>query len=151
MPNTRNWPVRGAHGMALGQYHTFTDWSLVPEEIPVFNPPPVRTNFVEVPGMDGLLDYTTVLTGSPNYGNREGSFNFIVLPDLDWAVAYSTIATAIHGKKLGCILDDDQSYFYSGRFWIDSWKSKRGYSRIVLNYNVDPYKYLISDPTQRSL
>lgn len=143
MSNTRNWPVRSAHSMTIGGYHTFRDWYMVPEEgeIPVFNPPPARINMVEVPGMNGSLDYTDVLTGAPSYGNRTGSFSFLVLDDIAWPTAYSAIMTAIHGKKLNCVLDDDPNRFYTGRFTVNEWKSNRGYSRIVIDYNVDPYKY----------
>ena len=140
--NTRSWPIRGAHGLTLGGYHTFRDWSMIAEEIPVFAMPEPKTNFVEVAGMDGALDYTEVL-GNVTYKNRKGSVNFLVLNDTQWQAAYSAIAMATHGKRLNCILDDDPNYFYTGRFAINKWQSERDYSRIVIDYDLDPYKYPI--------
>ena len=140
MPNTRNWPVLSAHSMTIGGKHTFRDWYMVPEEIPVFQPPPVKQNRIDVPGMDGDLDLTEIF-GDVSYGNRVGSISFVVLDDITWATAYSTVLNFLHGQRLNCILDDDPTFFYSGRFAVNKWKSEREYNRIVIDYILDPYKY----------
>lgn len=143
MPNTRNWPIRSAHSMTIGGKHTFRDWYMVAEAIPVFQPPSPRENLVEVPGMSGVLDYSDVLTGTPTYGNRTGSFSFIVMDGGNWTSIYHTVLNFLHGQKLNCILDDEPDYFYTGRFSVNEQESKKEYSRIVIDYNVDPYKYPI--------
>lgn len=137
----QNWPIRSAHSMTIGGHHTFRDWSMVPEEIPIIAPPPVMENYVDVPGMDGMLDYSDVLTGRPSYGRRTGSLNFIVMDGGDWPASYHAALTALHGQKLNCILDDEPEYFYTGRFSVNKQESSRGYSRIVIDYDLDPYRY----------
>ena len=147
MSNTRNWPIIGAHGITIGGHHTFRDWSLVAEEIPVVSPPETKTEYVDIAGGSGLLDYTDALMGKAAYGNRTGSWSFLVLPDTSWAAAYTAIMAAIHGKRMNCVLDDDTSYYYTGRFFVNEWKSNRGYSRIVIDYNLEPYKNAVGDST----
>lgn len=122
--------------------NTWDDWHLVPTSRPKFSMPPVKTQYVDIPGGDGVIDLTTALTGRPHYGNRQGSIEFLVMNDYgDWAVRYSNIATFLHGKRFRAYLDDDPLYYYEGRFTVNEWKSEAQWSRIVLDYNVGPYKY----------
>ena len=130
-----------------GTVNTWDDWHLVPTSRPVFQQPSTKTNYIEIPGSDGNLDLTEVLTGRPTYQNREGSFEFIVMNGYrsSWAGGHSRFANWLHGKKLRCVLDDDPGYYYEGRFTIDEWNSNNDgtWSNITIGYNVDPYKYRI--------
>ena len=136
------------HSITIGDKNTWDDWHLVPTSRPKFTMPPVKTSYVNIPGGDGVIDLTTALTGRPTYGNRQGSFEFLVLNDsLDgetdyglWHERYSEIATYLHGKEFKAILDDDPVYFYEGRFSVNEWKSEAHWSKIVIDYNVGPYK-----------
>lgn len=144
---SRNWPRIAAHSMTIGGKHTFTDWGMVPAEIPVFSPPIPKTNYLDIPASNGSIDYTEVLTEKVYYQNRTGNFSFIVLDSGTWASTYSTVLNFLQGKRLNCILDDDTAYFYTGRFWVNEWKSSRQHSTIVIDYNVEPYKQSISNTT----
>ena len=129
------------HSVTFGNKNSWTDWHLIPSSRPVINPPPVRTNFIEVPGMDGAYDMTEWLTGRPNYQNRTGSLEFVVANDYtSWEVAYSTIMNYLHGKRMTLRLEDDPEYYYEGRFAVSQWKSDKWYSIIVINYTMDPWK-----------
>ena len=131
----------GEHSVIFGDKNSWTDWHLIPTSRPVFNPPEVKTNYVDIPGMDGGIDISEILSGHPVYKNRTGSFDFIVDPDWkDWSVVYSEIANYLHGQSLRAVLTDDPTYFYEGRFSINAWKSSAQYSSITIDYNVDPYK-----------
>lgn len=121
--------------------NTWDDWHLVPSSRPAFAMPSVKTQYIDIPGGDGILDLTNALTGRPRYGNRQGSFEFIVINGYgDWASRYSNIATYLHGRSFRATLDDDPLFFYEGRFTVNEWKSDAHYSRIVIDYNVGPYK-----------
>lgn len=131
----------GEHSITFGDKHTWNDWHLIPTSRPVFNPPSVKTNIINVPGADGSLDLTDTLTGYPLYANRSGSFEFAVANDYwNWEIAYSTIMNYIHGRRMKAILDDDPKYYYEGRFSVNSWKSGKDYSTITIDYNVAPFK-----------
>lgn len=129
------------HSITLGDKNTWDDWHLIPKSRPLFNPPSVKTNYIEIPGGDGSLDLTTALAGRPVYKNRTGSWEFYVENGFkDWTVLYSEIMTYLHGKKLKAILEDDPNYYYEGRFAVNAWKSDPNWSIITIDYEVGPYK-----------
>lgn len=129
------------HSITIGTKNTWDDWHLIPTSRPVFNPPPVKTNLIEIPGGDGVLDLTTALAGRPLYRNRTGSIEFFVDNDFqDWTVLYSEIMIYLHGQKLRAILEDDPNFYYEGRFAVNVWKSNKERSSITIDYDVNPYK-----------
>ena len=135
------------HSIQFGGKNTWDDWHLIPTSRPLFNPPQVKTNTIEIPGGDGVLDLTTSLAGRPTYSNRTGSFEFAVENDYrDWAVLFSEIMAYLHGQAMRAILvDDDPEYYYEGRFSVNTWKSDPGYSKITIDYSVGPYKKAVND------
>lgn len=141
MSNERQWPIIAAHSMTIGGKHTFRDWSLVPTEILSFSTPTPDLRYQEVPGASGSLDTTDVLTGSVSYRDLTGSLNFIALPDKSWPIARSDVLNYMQGKRLACVLDDDPEHFYIGRFWVSKWMPRPGYSEVVIDYNIEPYKW----------
>lgn len=130
------------HSITFESKNTWDDWHLIPSSRPLFNPPPVKMNLIEIPGGDGVLDLTNVLAGRPLYGNRTGSIEFYVENGFkDWAILYSEIMTFLHGQKMRAILEDDPGYYYQGRFSVNAWKSDKERSVITIDYSVDPYKH----------
>lgn len=128
--------------------NTWDDWHLIPKTRPVFNPPQIKTHYIEIPGGDGVIDLTESLTGRPMFGNRTGSFEFYVDNDFkDWTHLYSELLAQFHGQQLMAILEDDPKYYYFGRFSINTWKSEAARSTIVIDYNVDPYKRTLLSST----
>lgn len=129
------------HSITFGEKNTWEDWHLIPSSRPLFSPPKVRTKNVEIPGANGDLDLTTVLTGEPLFDNRTGSFEFYVDQGYwTWVEAYSSIMDYLHGEYLRAILEDDPDHYYEGRFTVNSWKSDKDYSKISIDYNVDPFR-----------
>lgn len=129
------------HSVRFDDRDTWDDWHLIPTTRPVFAPPPVKFKYADIPGSDGDLDLTTVLTEYPGLGNRTGSFEFIVANDyLSWVEAYASIAAYIHGKDMRAVLEDNPEFFYSGRFTINQWRSDKNSSLIVIDYDVAPFK-----------
>ena len=134
------------HSITIGDKNTGDDWHLIPATRPLFNPPTVKENMVNIPGGDGVLDLTASLAGRPTYNNRTGSWTFYVQNGFkDWSVLYSEIMVYLHGQTFKAILEDDPAYFYEGRFSVNQWKSDKDYSQIVINYNVGPYKKEINN------
>lgn len=130
------------HSITFGDKNTWDDWRLVPSSRPVFNPPAQKVKTLDIPGGDGVLDLSQALTGYPVYQNRTGSLEFIVMNDFKpWHMAYSDIMDYLHGQTLRATLEDDPEYFYEGRFTVNAWKSQKDWSRIVIDYNVGPYKW----------
>lgn len=146
------------HSVTFGEKNSWDDWYLIPTSRPVINPPQQKTNYVEIPGLNGILDLSESLTGFPTYQNRTGSIEFIVMnnqldisPNIGrnfdfkrWHRTYSDIMDYLHGKSLKAILEDDKSYYYVGRFSVNDWKSDEKYSTITIDYDVYPFKKELS-------
>jgi hypothetical protein len=129
------------YSVTFGTKKSWDDWHLIPSSRPVINPPPIRTNFLEIPGMDGELDLTEALVGRPTYGNRKGSLEFYVDSDYGtWVERYSEISNYLHGQKMHLVLEDDPTFFYEGRFSVNVWRSEEVRSVIVIDYNLLPFK-----------
>lgn len=138
------------HSITFGDKNTYDDWHLVPSSRPLFVPPEVKTNLVEIPGGNGSIDLTTALTGEVTYSNREGSFEFYVLNGYSkWHEKYSELLKYLHGKSMRATLEDDPDYYYEGRFSIDSWDSEKDWSKVTIKYNVFPYKFSWHTPNDR--
>lgn len=130
------------HSITFGDKNTWDDWRLVPSSRPVFNPPAQKVKTLDIPGGDGVIDLSQALTRYPVYQNRTGSIEFIVMNDFKpWYMAYSDIMDYLHGQSMTAVLEDDPEYFYEGRFTINTWKSEKDWSRIVIDYDVGPYKW----------
>lgn len=134
------------HSIYFGDKNSFDDWHLVPVSRPVFQPPGVKTKFIDLPGSDGSIDLTETVTGYPLYDNRSGSLDFYVMNGFDeWHQIYSDISDYLHGQVLKVVLEDDPEYYYEGRFSVNQWKSNKDYSQISIDYNVNPYKWSLRD------
>lgn len=134
----------------IGGEHIYTRWGLVMESAEI-SPPEAETIEIEVPGRHGKLDITQNLFGMVPYRNRSIQMIF-KMPDEDtWAETYSEIMTAVHGKQLQVVFDSDPGYYYYGRCYVRSHKRGGKIVEIEIECDADPYKYLISDPTQKTL
>lgn len=141
----------GTHSILFDDKDSWTDFGLVPTERPYVVMPPVRENTIEIPGMNGVLDLSDVPLGYPTYGVRTGSWTFYVAHDvtqLSWEQTYAKLAQYFHGRKHQCILTDDRSYYYQGRFSLGNLKADKMCDQITINYTLEPFKWMIWTTTQ---
>lgn len=126
--------------------NTTDDWKIVPLKRPAIASPSVKTITTDIPGANGVLDFTSALTGIPYFNNRAGSIEFMVLNDFrKWNEAYSDIMATLHGKKVKFVLEDEPDYYYEGRTTVDTWDSSdQHWSHIMINYDVKPFKKSVS-------
>ena len=134
--------AKAYHSITFGDKNTWDDWHLIPTSRPFVPPPSPDINEVSIPGMNGVIDLTELLTGYTTFGNRSGSFQFYVMDEYwpNWQTAYSTIMAYLNGKHMTMILDDDPGYFYDGRFTVSQWNSGKNVSSITITFSVHPYK-----------
>ena len=69
--------VKSYNDESIRRINTWDDWHMLPTARPMFTPPDVKTNYIDIPGGNGSLDLTEALTGYPLYSNRTGSLNFV--------------------------------------------------------------------------
>jgi len=137
------------------RYDTYTSFHLIPDGRPDVASPGVKTNYVDIPGTNGSLDYTEALNGL-TYQNRTGSWEFYVLNDYGksdqaWAVRWKDLMKKLHGQYFDRIWLEDEgvkksdgtftrSWYYQGRISVNEWKSDPQFSKVVLDYTLEPYK-----------
>lgn len=134
-------------GVTFGVYHSYADWKLIlsKKEIGL---PTVKTTTVDIPGSDGTLDLSEVITGRVCYGNRILVFTFVTgdsLTGTTWAELLADVSGAIHGQRLDIILDDDAAWKYTGRVTLDSFATSRATHTIVIKCDCSPYKINLTD------
>lgn len=126
--------------------NTFDHWHMVPEERPISKMPTQKTKYLEVPGSDGILDLSELITGRPLYNNREGEFSFYILNGYDtFENIKSKVANYLHGRKKYAVLIDDPDYLYEGRFEVNFENDDSlNHSKCTISYNLKPYKIKFS-------
>lgn len=150
--------------------HSWENFSLIPTSRPFVAPPTQKTQTVDIPGGNGIIDFTNSLHKWPVYNNRTGSWTFYAVdyseydmlqdnnsnyildsnnepiigfvPSEDWSEYYTRILNALNGKKVAIVFDDDPDYFYYGRVSVSEWVSSNNgtYSGITISYDLFPYK-----------
>ena len=131
----------GAHSVYFGDKNTWTNWFLIPDSRPVFNPPKQKTQYLDIPGASGSIDLSESLFPYPVFYDREGTMDFIVDNDHKaWHELYSEIMDYLHGRRMRARLEDDPNYYYEGRFSVNEWRSEESNSVISIDYRVEPYK-----------
>lgn len=122
-------------------YNTWDDWHLIPSTRPLVVPARQKQYLYDIHGGNGSIDESDTLRNFPLYNDREGSWEFYVENDYGyWQSRYTDIMESVHGLKCIVTLDDDPSWYYTGRVYVNDWKSDKDRSKIVLDYTLYPYK-----------
>ena len=59
--------------------NTWKDWRLIPLTPPIFSQPPLKESYLDIPGMNGLIDLSFSFGPNQLYSNRTGSFEFYAI------------------------------------------------------------------------
>lgn len=137
----RNFDIQSIQWM-----NSWWRWHMVPTSRPLVNPPNAITEYDIIPNRNGVVDETDQLPSGVYYGMRTGSWEFVVLHEYNynWFYVYNDILSYIHGQELRVQLADDPNWYYVGRVYVNKWKSDPHNSKVVLDYELDPYKYSVS-------
>lgn len=111
-----------------------------------FPAPAVKTNVVNIPGANGVLDLSEVLTGRPTFENTEGELSFFI-PDPS-ATDVSALQNMIHGQRVRLRYDGDTSHYREGRLTITEDSRADVLRRITCKVDAAPFRYSISESTQ---
>lgn len=128
--------------MIFGSYDTNTN-GLILTSVKI-GVPAIKKYEIDVPGSNGKLDFSGFF-GDIKYENRELEFEF-VRDHSDVTEEMSSVTTALHGKKVDIITDQDQDHIYKGRLHVKEWDyvSKRT-TKILISCDCEPYKYKIAN------
>ena len=119
-------------GYGLGLY--WTDFSATAPEVETFT--------VDIPGRNGLLDYSEALTGSPVYKNATLSATFVAACTMaEWHKLYQNIRQELHGQVCTIVADSNSSYAYRGRCTVDSTMEDAKHAVFTISADIEPYCY----------
>ena len=125
------------------KYHSYDDWGLYVTNTDYIKEPKQNTNYVAIPGRDGLLDLSDVVTGRPTYSGREISIQLSGHRNkVNWDSAISAFRNNINGRICKLVFDNDKSYYWRGRIDIKDFESVMSLGVFQVDIpNADPYKY----------
>lgn len=119
--------------------NSLEDFGLFPTNRPVILPAKAMTNFVEVPGMNGSLDYTEALRDKVVKSYNTGTWDFQLWKDsADWYVLYSALLAYFDGSEFSDVyLEDDPTHKYKGHIRVSDFKSPSpGMPTVQLTYDL---------------
>ena len=150
IPDDKN--IYGSRGYMNGR-NTWKDWHLIPSSRPVINPPTIKSNYIDIPGGNGTIDASSILTTYPVYNDREGQIEYYVTRNYEgygaWHKVYSEILNYLGGNIFKVVMEEDPHFYYRGRINVNQWKSEKDWSKIVLDYHLEPFKYDMLASTDR--
>ncbi len=130
-------------------YNTYIHWHLIPVTVPVVAEPAPVYNYIDIPGRDGALDLSNYLIGRPTYGDRIGTFEFYVDHEQgsgNWASRRDEISAILNCEKIMKMQLVDEMVngkkpYYKGRFHLKQWVPDPSYSKVIIEYRVEPMQY----------
>jgi len=124
-------------------YHTLNDWNLALGNNNYIGDPEMETTYIQVPGRNGLIDASEVISGRRIYTKRALSFELGgVNPRLNWDGIISGLRNNVNGRVCRLTIDNDTSYYWRGRVYINGFDRFRDLGTLKLDVPVaDPYKY----------
>lgn len=129
-------------GVMIGNKHTWEDWGLIWTNTTISSPK-AKTKTIKIPGGNGVLDLSELLTGHICFENRSITLSFM-LHDKDirtWQSVYSELLNCCHGKRMKVVLDSDPTHYWEGRISLSSAKKAKFHSTVEIVLDADPYKY----------
>lgn len=130
----------------LDKYNTFLDWDLILTSKDVASPE-LKTNNVDLDGMDGTLDLSEALTGTISYTDRTVSATFWTDHGTreERSLLLRNIRQALHGKKVKIVEPDDPEHYLYGRVKIKDEVNNKVFATFTIEAVCEPWRYTLTD------
>lgn len=104
--------------------------------------PQVRKITETIPGRNGVLDYTSTITGYPTYENRIIRLILCIHKDekAELEAARDNIFKLVHGKKVNISFNDIEGIF-TGTGQIETEEDGLRYKRLTISVDAYPYRF----------
>lgn len=134
----------------LDEFNTWYDWRLVLTSKDV-TPPEPKTNYVDIDGMSGTLDFSEALTGEITYNDRTVSASFWTCEGShkDREKLLQKIVSTLHGKKIKIIEPDAPYHYFLGRVKVKPSKNILPYAELSIECTCEPWRYAVNDIVRR--
>lgn len=132
--------IIGAYDTALDGLWTLTAWN--------FSKAVANEYYADVPGHNGPLDLSTVLTdGEPYYGSREfeATFESSEGTRLEREERINQMINKLDGWRANIILPDDLHHYINGRVRVEKLYNDPSHCSVRVSATCDPWRYNTSE------
>ena len=128
--------IIGTYDTAVEGLWTLAEWALGSAEH--------QESYVEVPGHNGSLDISTVLTdGEPYYGSRE--FSAILESSegtrMEREERINQMVNRLDGWRFNIVLPDDSQHYIQGRVRVEKLYNDPAHASVRVTAMCDPWRY----------
>lgn len=128
--------IIGTYDTALEGLWTLTEWALGKAE--------AQENYANIPGHNGPLDLSTVLTdGEPYYGSR--AFEAVLESSegtrLEREERINQMINKLDGWRFNIILPDDTLHYINGRVRVERLYNDPVHASVRISATCDPWRY----------
>lgn len=107
-------------------------------------PPSIKSNTLEIPGGNGVIDLSYALTGDSLYGNRKMDFDMYIIDVDNYEKVKTEVSNFLHGKTFDYKITMDPDYIYRGKFEVASYTHKMyqqgKVATLKISINAEPFK-----------
>lgn len=133
--------------IVFGTYDTAVEgpWTLTGWE---FSAPEQKTEYWDIPGRNGLLDASTVLTdGEPVYNNRTltATFECSEGTRLERESMIGTMVNWLDGWRMNITLPDDPLHYITGRVHVKRLYNDPAHASVQVTAICDPWRYNVAE------
>ena len=131
--------VFGTYNTAA-QGWTLTSWNLAD--------PQYKSDMVDVPGGDGEIDLSTVLTdGEPRYAGRPltATFESSNGTRLEREAAINTMRNWLDGWSVNIELPDDPTHYITGRLHVAKLYNNMAHASVQVTATCQPWRYAVDE------
>lgn len=127
------------------QYHSYRDWHLYVANNDCIGEPKQYTNYIEIPGRDGMIDLSEALSTKPIFTSREIKIYLAGFRDTtNWDAVISGFRNHVMGRVCRITFDTDSQYYWRGRIAVTDFKGVKEFGKFLVSMpDADPYKYSV--------
>lgn len=123
-------------------FHTYDSWGLYITNTDCIGNPEQYKNYVTIPGRNGQLDLSDVLTDRPTYISRPLKIELAgERPKISWDSIMSYFRNQINGRICKIVFDNDTQHYWRGRVNVNDFTSALRLGKFTVNVDAEPYKY----------
>ena len=124
----------------FGDKNTYKDYKLLIQSLSI-SIAEQKEELIEIPGMDGILDFSESLTGYAVFQKRTISISLAKRKNKSCLYEYSQIQNDLHGKTMKIVLSDEPNFFYYDKIKVKDYDKYAILHTIDIECDVEPYKY----------
>lgn len=140
--------MRISNGVMFEDKHSYHDFGLIMTNKEISSPVP-QTKLVSIPGRNGSVDMSAVVSDTIKYEDRTITMTFYSPKKVDgWPQFTSSLRNYLAGNQMKLIFDDDIAFYWLGRITDVSFSVSGPNATIKITATVAPYKYTIQSSAE---